>query len=65
MCTTALVVLQMDRFIPSRSATDLDAASYALLKEGGKDGTDAENTPPNKVCCAAVCCPCLCICLLL
>eukprot|EP00891_Asterochloris_glomerata_P000021 jgi/Astpho2/21/fgenesh1_pm.00001_%23_3_t len=38
----------MDRFIPSRSAIDLDAASYALLKEGGKDGTDAENTPPNK-----------------
>ena len=59
------VVLQMDRFIPSRSAIDLDAANYALLKECGKDGTEAENTPPNKVCCAAACCLNFWVCLLL
>ena len=35
----------MDRFIPSRSALDMDVASFNLLKENSTSGT----TSPTKV----------------
>ena len=37
---TMLTVRQVDRFIPSRSALDLDVAHYNLSREGGESEVD-------------------------
>lgn len=42
--------LQMDRFIPARSAMDLDVANFNLLKENNSQGNTVEVTASPKVC---------------
>ena len=41
--------LQMDRFIPARSAMDLDVANFNLLKENNSQGNTVEVTVSPKV----------------
>ena len=41
--------LQMDRFIPARSAMDLDVANFNLLKENNSQGNTVEVTASPKV----------------
>lgn len=41
--------LQMDRFIPARSAMDLDVANFNLLKENNNQGNAFEVTASPKV----------------
>ena len=41
--------MQMDRFIPARSAMDLDVANFNLLKENNGQANAAEVTASPKV----------------
>lgn len=41
----------MDRFIPARSAMDLDVANFNLLKENGGQANLLETASPSKVPC--------------
>lgn len=43
-------LLQMDRFIPARSAMDLDVANFNLLKENNGQANALETASPSKVC---------------
>ena len=43
------LTLQMDRFIPARSAMDLDVANFNLLKENNSQGNTVEVTASPKV----------------
>ena len=42
-------VMQMDRFIPARSAMDLDVANFNLLKENNGQANSLETGSPSKV----------------
>ena len=59
--------VQMDRFIPARSAMDLDVANFNLLKENNGQVNSTETTSSPKVCslqavtfrATSTCCQCI------
>ncbi len=50
LCLYNFHAIQMDRFIPARSAMDLDVANFNLLKENNGQVNAVDTTSSPKVC---------------